>query len=182
MSGLLAELDEIADQHLFNRERWKEVQEDSFLAKLEHRIETDRFGAIIMMPPPGFQHSDLQSLILEKLKEAMPNTGRALAECPVSTNGGVKGVDAVWVSNERVTEGLKDNLLVVAPEICLEVLSPGNTRAEILEKKRLYFEAGAEEVWICGKSGEISFFQESGPIPKSKLCQDFPAQLESQWR
>jgi Uma2 family endonuclease len=181
MSGLLAELDEIADQHLFNRERWKQVQEDPFLATLEHRIETDRFGAIVIFPPPGFQHSDLQSLILEKLRETMPDKGRALAECPVSTNGGVKGIDAVWISNERVAGALKDNLLVIAPEICVEVLSPGNTRAEILEKKRLYFEAGADEVWICGKSGEISFFQEDGPIPKSNLCGDFPTQLESKW-
>ena len=45
-----------------------------------------------------------------------------------------------------------------APEICVEVLSPTNSLAEMNEKRALYFEAGAHEVWICGLDGKMEFY------------------------
>lgn len=75
--------------------------------------------------PPGFEHSDLQGRILEKLREQMPSDqGRTLPECPVLTSGGVNGVDVVWVSNRRVKEGLRQHVFTIAPESCVELLSP----------------------------------------------------------
>lgn len=180
MSGVLAQLPEVFDQEAFNLQRWSELESDPFLASLDHRIETDQFGRIIMMPLPGFRHSDLRGLILEKIRDLMPpSEGQVLVECPVSTSGGVKGVDVVWVSHQRVAEGLRQNVLTIAPEICVEVLSPGNTRAEIEEKKRLYFEAGAEEVWIASPAGEIAFFQADGEREASVLCPGFPGKVEA---
>jgi hypothetical protein len=46
---------------------------------------------------------------------------------------------------------------VLAPEICVDVLSPRNTQAEMREKTGLYFDAGAQEVWLCSVSGERKF-------------------------
>jgi len=179
MSGVLAQLPEVSDQESFNLQRWSELEADPFLASLDCRIETDRFGQIIMMPPPGFEHSDLQGLIFEKLRDLMPpSEGRVRPECPVSTSGGVKGIDLVWISHRRVAEGLRQNVLTIAPEICVEVLSPGNTRAEIEEKRRLYFEAGADEVWIASPAGEIAFFNPEGEIETSVLCPAFPTRIE----
>ena len=62
----------------------------------------------------------------------------------------------------------------------MEVLSPGNTEAEMQEKMALYFDAGAQEVWLCSESGAMSFF---GPNPThlldhSKLCPQFPKQIQ----
>ena len=180
MSAVLAAIPEVADQQEFNLARWSELEADPFLASLEYRIETNHHGQIIMMPPPGFQRSELQGMIQEKLRDLMQGRdGRVRPECPVSTNGGVKGVDIVWVSNRRVEEGLRRNVLTIAPEICVEVLSPGNTRAEIEEKKRLYFEAGAEEVWIASPDGEIAFFHADGELESSGLCPSFPAKIGS---
>jgi hypothetical protein len=45
-----------------------------------------------------------------------------------------------------------------APEICVEIVSPSNSRSEITEKRALYFDAGAAEVWVCALYGSISFF------------------------
>lgn len=177
MSEVLAQLTEIRDQEAFNLERWSEIESDPFLASLEHRIETNRHGQIVMMPPPGFEHSRLQSSVLATLMALLGERGRVLAECPVSTSGGVKGVDVVWVSDVRITEGLRRNVLTIAPEICVEVLSPGNTRAEIEENRRLYFEAGAEEVWIVSPGGGIAFFGTEGELETSSLCPSFPAEI-----
>jgi len=35
---------------------------------------------------------------------------------------------------------------------------PSNTAGEIEEKKRLYFEAGANEVWLCAEDGKMTFY------------------------
>ena len=51
--------------------------------------------------------------------------------------------------------------LTTAPEICVEVLSPSNSKAEIAEETRLYFESGAEEGWVCDAQGAMVFFSES---------------------
>ncbi len=181
MSRALANVARIDDQHALNRRRWAELGADSFLASLEHRIETDRFGQIIMMPPSGFLHSDRQGQIMELLSSHMKSvTGRARPECPVSTSGGVKGVDVIWISNNRLSRALTDNLLVEAPEICVEVISPANTVQELEEKRRLYFEAVAEEVWVCGPEGDMAFFLKSNPTAEadaSILCPAFPARI-----
>ena len=36
----------------------------------------------------------------------------------------------------------------VGPDLCVEILSPTNTRAEMAEKKAAYLAAGAREVWL----------------------------------
>ena len=64
-----------------------------------------------------------------------------------------------------------------APEICVEVLSPGNSRREINQKKKLYLQAGAQEVWTCGRDGTMKFFAANGPLPASRLCPEFPARI-----
>jgi len=182
MSQALANVARIDDQHALNRRRWAELEADAFIASLEHRIETDRFGQIVMMPPPGFQHSDRQGRVLELLGRYMSDaTGRARPECPVSTQGGVKGVDVIWISDERLKRALTDNLLTEAPEICVEVLSPSNTIQEMEEKRRLYFEAGADEVWVCDPDGNTAFFIADDPTVDagvSKLCPAFPVRVD----
>jgi Uma2 family endonuclease len=178
MSGVLAQLPEVLDQKSFNLKRWIELESDPFLAAIDCRIETNQYGQVVLMPLPGFEHSNFRGLIFETLRDLMASAGgRVRPECPVSTSGGVKGIDLVWISHERVAEGLRQNVLTIAPEICIEVLSPGNTRAEMEEKKRLYLEAGASEVWIASPEGEIAFFSPDGEMDQSELCPGFPARL-----
>ena len=68
-------------------------------------------------------------------------------------------------------------------EICVELLSPAHTLAEMLGspdkpgKRELYFRAGASEFWVCDESGRLSFYDSAGPIQKSALCPGFPDQV-----
>lgn len=66
----------------------------------------------------------------------------------------------------------------IAPEICVEVYSFSNTQKEMKEKRELYFEKGAKEVWYCDKNGKISFYNEEGKLKKSALCPDFPNKIK----
>lgn len=48
---------------------------------------------------------------------------------------------------------------------------------EMEEKKDLYMERGALEVWICEESGAISFWDIQGKISTSVLFPDFPESI-----
>ena len=166
---------EIRDQEAFNLKRWDDLCADPVLAALDHRIETDRFGHIIITPPPGFDHGDYQTQIAFLLRHTI-GEGKPVTETPISTSEGVRAADVAWISLERLARSRKRNVLTIAPEICVEVLSPSNLRREMEEKKRLYFEAGAEEVWICDMEGRLFFYLASAPdvAGRSALCPSCP--------
>ena len=177
----LRELPVIKDQTAFNLERWTELCADPLWVDIDGKIETDRVGQVIMNPPSepfhGFKQFDV-SFLLNQL--APP--GKVAVECPVSTSEGVKVPDAIWISRGRQREIASRTPLARAPEICVEVLSPSNTRNEIEEKRRLYFEAGAKEVWICERDGRLRFFLASAPArvaTASQLCPKMPARVET---
>jgi Uma2 family endonuclease len=67
-----------------------------------------------------------------------------------------------------------------SPELCVEVLSPANTGEEMREKVALYFDAGAQEVWLCDANGRLRFLASptGRPLRKSGLCPQFPKQVE----
>jgi hypothetical protein len=59
--SVVLELRHSAEQTSFNLRRWEEVQADPDLAKLPHRIETDRYGNIVMSPPSAMPHGVKQA-------------------------------------------------------------------------------------------------------------------------
>lgn len=179
MSTLTIELPSQKAQTALNLQRWSELLADPVLAKIEGRVETDRYGYIIMTPPAAPDHGSFQLEIGALLRQLLPK-GRVLTECPVSTADGVKAADVAWASPQCMKELGNRVCFPRAPEICVEVLSPGNTPAEMREKKALYFNAGAREVWLCNKSGMVQFFLRgaTAPAKASELCAEFPARVE----
>jgi Uma2 family endonuclease len=155
---------------------WAEICEDKFLATLPYRIESDRWGNLVMSPPPRSRHAELQGEILRLLIMFMKG-GRAMPEVPLETSEGVKAMDVAWISHERRASKPNDPAYLVAPEICIEVESPSNLQAEMMERKRLFFEKGAEEFWLCGLDGRMTFFDPAGVILQSRICPQFPEQV-----
>src|SRR5438552_9628989 len=178
MPPLTIELPQHQKQTAFNLRRWSELLADRELARFEGRIETDRHGHIIMSPPPAPSHGSFQSESAYLLRTLLPE-GRVLTECPISTADGVKASDVAWASTQRMRQLGNRKCFVLPPEICVEVLSPGNTEAEIQEKTALYFDAGAQEVWICAMSGAIKFIEHDAvrPLKASRICPAFPKKV-----
>ncbi len=58
--------------------------------------------------------------------------------------------DVAFATNERIPLGAARKKAVAswAPDLAVEILSKGNTRAEIELKRREYFDAGVRLVWI----------------------------------
>ena len=179
MATLTIPLDLQPAQAAFNQARWTELLADPALSRIEGRIETDRHGRILMSPPPAPRHGSYQLEIGHLLRTLMTH-GRVVTECPVSTADGVKAADVAWASAERLAELGNRVCFPRAPEICVEVLSPGNTEGELREKIALYFGAGAQEVWLCSVTGAIQCLM--GPddqaLNQSALCPAFPRQIE----
>jgi Uma2 family endonuclease len=178
MPGLTVELPSQQSLTEQNLRRWAELMSDPRLQRLEARVETDRFGRIIMSPPPSAHHGSYQFKIGALLDQSM-HAGRVVTECPISTADGVKAADVAWASSERLRELGSNFCFPRAPEICVEILSPSNTEAEIREKTALYFDAGAVEVWHCTSTGKMIFLRngESRSLSNSQLCPDFPVQV-----
>jgi Uma2 family endonuclease len=179
MAMLTLELPPRKTRTAFNLRRWGELLADRELARVEGRIETDRHGHIIMSPPPAPSHGSFQSEISYLLRTLLPE-GRVLTECPISTADGVKAADVAWASPERMTELGDKGCFLHAPDICVEVISPGNTDEELHEKMALYIDAGAREVWLCAGDGAMRFLTAGGaPLVRgSKLCPRFPRQVK----
>ena len=172
-------LPERGDALVLNRTRWASIHADRELSSSPNRIETNRFGEIIMTPPAGGPHCGRQENIQFELRTRLG--GRALAECPISTIDGVRAADVGWYSADRYALVRGQLAFETAPEICVEVMSPRNTDDEMAYKRFLYFDAGAKECWVCDNEGRMSYYHASEPneqTTKSKLCPDFPAEIE----
>jgi Uma2 family endonuclease len=178
MSRLMIELPSQSEQTEFNLRRWDELLIDPVLARIEGRIETDRHGQIIMSPPPSARHGSYQFKVADALRDCLSG-GEVLTECPISTADGVRAADVAWASDERMRELGNRSCFLRSPEICVEVLSPRNSKREIEEKKALYFDAGAREVWVCDDAGEMTFYlySESRGVETSRVCPDFPKKI-----
>jgi len=178
MATLSIELPSQRSQTTFNLRRWEELLRDPVLAKVEGRIETDRHGQIIMSPPPAASHGGYQFEIGFLLRSNIP-TGRVLSECPISTADGVRAADVAWASPDCIAELGNRVCFPRSPEICVEVISPANSKSEIADKMALYFDAGAKEVWTCSPRGLMKFFAPGSiPLERSRLCPRFPIKVE----
>jgi len=179
VSTVLASHERTAVEHdrtAFNLAVWSKLSSDPEIARLPYRLETDKHGQVIMSPPPAPSHGYKQSNIVHLLMRKISH-GVVITECPVSTRMGVKLVDVAWCSDEAWALGKSQACLTRAPEICVEVLSPSNTRSEIEEKRALYFEAGAREVLLCCENSGMRFFTAGGETQTSGLCPEFPRQI-----
>ncbi len=97
----------------------------------------------------------------------------------LSTSDGVKAIDVAWLAPERRQEVRSLSCLVRAPEIFVEVLSPSNTPQEISEKIALYFESGAQEVWICDQGTFPFRLSATSEVHQSSgMCPKFPPHID----
>ncbi len=159
---------------------WQEVCDNKTLQELPFKIELNKWGQIVMSPVK-VRHSFFQGRI-QSLLESLLKIGTVMPELAIQTTDGVKVADVVWVSDERLDVIEEETAASIAPEICVEVKSASNTLEEMLIKKELYLGAGAVEVWLCDKSGAMSFYNRQGQLDASLLAPDFPNLIQRQSR
>jgi len=148
--------------------RWDELCRDPALRDLPYKIELNAWGKV-EMSPASVHHAILQSAVYDELKRQLPG-GTTLTECPVLTSIGVRVPDVIWASADFMNRHRGLSPLPRAPEICVEVFSPSNVKAEIIAKTRAYLAAGAEEVWHVAANGTIRFHDQTGETKQSRFA------------
>lgn len=157
---------------------WQDVCSDPVLRELPYKIELNEWGQIVMSPASN-RHGILQAALIRMLAAAR-NDGTVISECSVMTSKSVKVPDIAWASDGFMREFRTITPYPKAPELCIEILSPSNMDAEMLEKRELYFARGAQEVWLCDEQGALNFYDCTGQIPTSRLFPDI-SRIESDY-
>jgi Uma2 family endonuclease len=145
---------------------------DPLVAAIPFKVELNEKGAIEVSPPTT-RHGFIQAFITRELARQRPE-GTTITECPVETDIGVRVPDVVWASPAFMRRHGPESTFRAAPDLCIEVLSPTNTRAEIAEKVAAYLAAGAREVWIVGDDGAPEIHMRTGPATVSGLGFELP--------
>lgn len=156
---------------------WERALRDPALQDLPYKVETNEYDQIVLSPHKP-QHSFRQSDIYDLLVNLVDRPGRPTQEFAVDTPAGVKVPDVVWISADRLSQIPDDaEASPVMPELCVEVVSEGNTASEMERKRRLYFDGGAQEVWTCDEGGTVTFYDPDGERETSTLVPSFPKQI-----
>jgi len=146
---------------------WDEVVSNPLLRNLPFKIEMNGFGQIVMSPSSngrGIVRAEIGFKIRHRKKE-----GTLIFSCSTATSDGVKVADVAWASDEFIAEFGDATPYPKAPEICVEIVTPSNSKQEIEHKVELYLAKGALEVWVVDSKKQITFYTHAGQIPKSKL-------------
>jgi Uma2 family endonuclease len=113
-------------------------------------------GELREMPPAGAEHGERAAEIAYLLKDFVKKnrltgkvygaeTGFILAKSPDT----MRAHDAAYMSIDRLTGGRSpEGYILGAPDLSVEVMSPGDTIAETKEKAEMFMAAGTVLVWV----------------------------------
>src|SRR5258708_5499834 len=148
-------------------------------------------GHLIEMSPTGKPHGRLTTRITTLLDTFVEQhdlgtvygaeTGFKLASNPDT----VYGIDAAFVSKVRDQEG--EGYFEGAPDLAVEVFSPGNTKTEMQEKVEAYFHTGCRLVWVFypksrtvyvyGSPNEVKILSEAYTLDGSDVLAGFAVKI-----
>jgi|SRR5688500_2950191 len=111
-------------------------------------------GEIVMMTPAGAEHGDVALEIAYLIKAFVKSrrlgkvyaaeTGFTLKRNPDTT----RGADVAFVSKKRLPKGTLRGYFPGAPDLAVEVVSPGDRVSKVLAKVDEWLEGGATSVWV----------------------------------
>ena len=120
-------------------------------------------GKIMPMSPTGYEHGEIENAVGAELRAFVRprKLGKVLVgEVGIYVRRGpdtVRGADAIFISHERYTQKQSDSYLDVAPVLVVEILSPNDTWAEVMQKLREYFGIGVRLIWIIDSTARTVF-------------------------
>ena len=116
-------------------------------------------GELYVSTAPGIPHQ----LVLLNLQTALANyiNSNRIGKIVPGAGAALSNFDAVipdlvFVSTERWSQIVANNRFNAAPDIVIEVLSPGseNRRRDLIAKRRLYQKYGVQEYWIVDQENQ----------------------------
>jgi Uma2 family endonuclease len=149
--------------------RYQDLCDNRCFANVPGKIEIDVWGRLVMTPP-SYYHGLVQGRLCRALAPLGGETG---VETPIATASGLFVADVTWAAGQFMRAHAGEIALQQAPDLCIEVASPSNSRDELEEKTAAYLAAGAREVWIVYlKSKRYEFYGPQGLIERSSFAVD----------
>lgn len=149
--------------------RFRELCADPRFVDLPGKLELDVWGRIPMSLASN-QHSVAQTRLARRLAVL---GGEPIVEASVITALGVLVAEVAWASREFMRVHGAQTPFARAPELCIEIASPSNSRKELREKVDAYLAAGAVEAWIAySQSKRFEFFGQGGQLAQSSFAVD----------
>ena len=111
-------------------------------------------GEIVEIPPPGFRHGKIQGRVLYQIMQFLLNEpiGEVVVESGTITERDpdtVRGPDVSYYSKERLPLDLEViGYHTTTPDLCVEVLSPSNSKQDVAAKIDEYFDADVRMIWV----------------------------------
>jgi len=135
---------------------------DYFRWKLEERVELIRGRIFKMSPAPNRRHQQISGNIFYELKRFVQRGPCEVYSAPFDVrlprkSASDKDITTVLQPDVCVvcdTNKLDEKGCVGAPDIVVEVLSPGNNAKELKNKYEVYEEAGVPEYWVVSPQDE----------------------------
>jgi Uma2 family endonuclease len=117
------------------------------------RLELSK-GIIIEVSPTGEVHTVIAAWLLYlimrfvELHDLGEVTGEAGGYLPATDPDIVRAPDIGFVAKERLTLSTSEKYVPLAPDLAGEIMSPGDTAAEINDKILEYLQAGTRLIWV----------------------------------
>jgi len=119
-------------------------------------------GTLVVHEPPGFRHGEVMVRVVTVLARYVEehhlgtvvtgDAGFVLARNPDT----VRGPDIAFVSRERVPHPTPVGYPDLAPDLGVEVLSPGNRAGEVLGRVADLLSAGTTLVWVIDPARRLA--------------------------
>ena len=111
-------------------------------------------GLLVVREPPGYVHGDVTLRLAVRLANHVDQRGLGsvlAAETGFKLQSNpdtVRAADIAFLRTERVPDPRPEGYLATAPDVAVEVVSPGDRPGEILTKVGDWLEAGTRLVWV----------------------------------
>ncbi len=135
---------------------------DYLLWQFRERVELIRGRIFRMSPAPNRIHQKIATFLTAKLFNYFEHQPCQVFAAPFDVRmplGRRKGMDTTVVQPDLCVicdESKLDELgCAGAPDLVVEILSPGNSTKEMREKFRVYEEAGVREYWIVNPAEKV---------------------------
>ena len=153
------------------------------------------YGRFLMTPAPSNRHQTLVILVVEVLMRASRASGGWAQVAPadvVLSQDTVVQPDAFYVSSARRSI-VEEQETSGAPDIVVEVLSPGSRRRDRIEKLERYVAVGVPEYWIVDPEDRVTEFlvldaeayrlaRPVGNVYTSPTCPEVSIDVAELWR
>lgn len=135
---------------------------DYLVWKIKERVELLK-GKILEMPAPSPIHQEISGNLQGALFVFLKNSKCKLYTAPFDVRFPQKGESQVYTVVQPDLcvvcdfEKIDSKGCVGAPDLVVEILSPGNSKKEMKSKFALYQEEGVREYWIVDPERELVF-------------------------